>query len=191
MDEFLTQLPVFVEKLKSIKETIITNIILIGQTPSPTFKEKKRANVFMERLVESNVDEVTTDSYHNPIGIIRGSDDSRPPIMVVAHVDTFFSKDFGPFSSLDLGYNYIVKENTISGAGILDNSLGVGILASMPEVFKQLGLRFRSDIVLVGVIQSIGKGNLRGIRHLLKTWDKPILGAVCIEGIELGRLNYY
>jgi hypothetical protein len=44
---------------------------------------------------------------------------------------------------------------------------------------------------LAGTIQSIGKGNLRGIRHLLKTWPTPIRGAICLEGVELGRLNYF
>ena len=72
-----------------------------------------------------------------------------------------------------------------------DNSLGVGVLTSLPEIFRQLELRFESDIVLAGVIQSIGKGNLRGIRHLVKTWPTPIRGAVCIEGVDIGRLNYY
>jgi di/tripeptidase len=55
----------------------------------------------------------------------------------------------------------------------------------------RLRLRFKSDIVLAGVIQSVRNGNLRGIRHLLKTWSTPIRGGICIEGGELGRLNYY
>jgi acetylornithine deacetylase/succinyl-diaminopimelate desuccinylase-like protein len=183
MEVFLDRLPETVDALRAIKETIISNIVLIGQTPSLTFREKRRALLFMERLAESQVDEVTTDDYHNPIGIIRGTDETKPPIFVVAHLDTFFCRD--------IVHNYIVGEKTITGAGILDNSLGVGVLTSLPEIFKHLGLRFRSDIVLAGVIQSIGKGNLRGIRHLLKAWETPIRGAVCLEGVELGRLNYY
>jgi tripeptide aminopeptidase len=62
---------------------------------------------------------------------------------------------------------------------------------SLPIIFERLGLRFESDVVLAGTIQSIGKGNLRGIRHLLKTWPTPIRGAICLEGVELGRLNYF
>ena len=73
----------------------------------------------------------------------------------------------------------------------LDNSVGVGAIASLPMIFKHLDLQFTSDIVLAGVIQSLGKGNLRGIRHLVKTWPAAIRAAVCIEGVELGRLNYY
>jgi acetylornithine deacetylase/succinyl-diaminopimelate desuccinylase-like protein len=137
----------------------------------------------MERLAEFQVDECTTDGYRNPIGIVKGTSESKPPIFVVAHLDTIFSKD--------VDHYYSIQENSITGAGIMDNSVGVGVLVSLPEIFRKLGLRFESDIVLAGVIQSLGKGNLRGIRHLLKTWATPIRGAVCIEGAELGRLNYY
>lgn len=183
MDNYLNKLPGFIDEIKSIREIIISNILLIGQTPSPTFKEKRRTTVFMERLAEFQVDECTTDGYRNPIGIIRGTSETKPPIFIAAHLDTVFDKDTDHY--------FIIRENTITGAGILDNSLGVGVMISLPEIFRKLNLRFESDIVLAGVIQSIGKGNLRGIRHLLKTWATPIRGAVCIESAELGRLNYY
>jgi acetylornithine deacetylase/succinyl-diaminopimelate desuccinylase-like protein len=183
MDNYLDQLPSFIETIASIKETILTNIVLIGQVPSPTFKEKKRAQVFLDRLAEFQVDECTTDGYRNPIGVVRGTSGAKPPIFVVAHLDTFFGKD--------IDHNFKVDKNLITGPGIADNSVSVGVLVSLPEIFRRLDLRFESDIVIAGVIQSIGKGNLRGIRHLVKTWSTPIRGAVCIEGAELGRLSYY
>ncbi|MBW2470649.1 MAG: peptidase dimerization domain-containing protein [Deltaproteobacteria bacterium] len=183
MDNFLENLPALVDEVKSLREIIITNIVLIGQTPAPTFREKRRSKLFMDRLAEFQVDEVTTDGYRNPIGIIRGSDPGKAPIFVLAHLDTFFDKDHP--------INYTIKENTITGPGLLDNSLGVGVITSLPAIFKRLALQFESDIVLAGTIQSIGKGNLRGVRHLLKTWPTPIRGGICIEGVELGRLNYF
>lgn len=183
MDKYLEKLPAMVDSIRAMKETIIANIVLIGQIPSPTFREKRRTKIFMERLAEAQVDECTTDGYRNPIGIIRGTSEAKPPIFVVAHLDTLFRED--------VDHNFTIKKRTIRGAGILDNSVGVGVLASLPHILRTLDLRFESDIVLVGDIQSTGRGNLRGIRHLLKTWPKPIRGAVCIEGGELGRLNYY
>jgi acetylornithine deacetylase/succinyl-diaminopimelate desuccinylase-like protein len=183
MTEFLHTLPDLVDKIKAFQDIIITNIVLIGQTPAPTFKEKKRSTIFMERLAEFGTDEVTTDGYRNPIGIIRGTSPDKPPIFVMAHLDTFYERD--------IVYNYTIKNNFITGPGILDNSLGVGVMVSLPVLFQKLGLRFESDIVLAGTIQSIGKGNLRGVRHLLKTWPTPIRGGVCIEGVDLGRLNYF
>ncbi len=182
MDKYLEKLPTYVDELKSIKDTIITNIVFIGETPAPTFQEKRRSQLFLDRLAESQVDECTTDGYRNPIGIIRGTSRTKPPIFVVAHLDTVFPRD--------IDHNFSVNETSITGPGILDNSIGVGILVSLPDIFKKLGLHFNSDIVLAGVIQSMGKGNLRGIRHLVKTWSTPIRGALCIEGGELGRLNY-
>jgi acetylornithine deacetylase/succinyl-diaminopimelate desuccinylase-like protein len=182
MKDLLKTLPELAENIQAIQDIIITNIVLIGQTPAPTFKEKRRSTIFMERLAEFGVDEVTTDGYRNPIGIIRGTAPDKPPIFVLAHLDTFYDRD--------IVYNYVIKDDRITGPGILDNSLGVGVLVSLPILFQKLNLRFESDIVLAGTIQSIGKGNLRGVRHLLKTWATPIRGGVCLEGVELGRLNY-
>jgi len=183
MNNYLEKLPLFVDQIRSIRETIISNIVLIGQIPAPTFKEQDRAKIFLERLADFQVDECTTDGYQNPIGIIRGTNSARPPIFIVAHLDTFFGKN--------VDHNYIIREKSITGAGILENSVSVGVLASLPEIFRKLNLRFESDIVLAGIVQSIGKGNLRGIRHLLKSWPTPIRGGICVEGCELGRLNYY
>jgi acetylornithine deacetylase/succinyl-diaminopimelate desuccinylase-like protein len=183
MEKYLEKLPSFVDAIESIKETIITNILLIGQVPAPTFKEKNRSRIFLDRLAEFGVDECSTDGYRNPIGIIRGTSGTKPPIIVVAHLDTFFGRD--------IDHNFKIEKNTISGPGIADNSVGVGIMVSLPEIFRQLNLQFESDIVLTGAIQSIGKGNLRGIRHFVKTWPTPIRGVVCIESTELGRLSYY
>ncbi len=172
-----------VETIKSMMDLIIADIVLIGQTPAPTFKEQERAKLFLDRLCPFHVDECTSDNYNNPIGIIRGSARNKAPIFVVAHLDT-------PFSA-DVDHNFTIGRDTISGTGLLDNSLGVGVLASLPSILHRLDMQFQSDIVLAGVIQSIGKGNLRGIRHLLKSWSTPIRGAVCIESGEIGRLNYY
>ncbi len=179
----LEKIPQYVEKIEAIREIIISNIVLLGQIPSPTFKEGHRAKAFLERLTDSHVDEVTADAYNNPIGIIRGTDPAKPPIFLVAHLDTFFDRE--------MIYNFTVGPDTIEGPGLLDNSLGVAVLASMPEIFRALDLQFQSDIVLAGVVQSLGRGNLSGIRHLLKTWATPIRAAVSIEGVEIGRLNYY
>ncbi|MEZ4578042.1 MAG: hypothetical protein R2875_08535, partial [Desulfobacterales bacterium] len=102
---------------------------------------------------------------------------------MVAHLDTFMGAE--------IDHNYVIAKNTITGPGILDNSVSVGVLASLPVICRHLNLRFESDILLAAVPQSIGKGNLQGIKHLIDTWDGPIRGAVIMEGEKLGRLSYY
>ena len=183
MPRQLNYLSEYAEAVRRIRETIIANIVFLGQIPAPTFHEKQRVLKFMDRLVENDVDECTTDGYQNPIGIIRGRQSELAPIFLVAHMDTTFTKE--------TDHNFTISEDAIRGPGILDNSVGVGVLASLPSILKHLNLRFQSDIILAGVIQSLGKGNQRGMRHLIKTWPTPIRGAICVEGVELGRLSYY
>lgn len=184
MEDILKRLPFFRDQIQAIKEVIISNIILLGQTPAPTFNETARSRVFLERLAEAQADECTLDDFNNPIGIVKGtSRGARPPIFAVSHLDTAFNAD--------VDFNYVVRKNTITGPGLLDNTVSVGVLASLPVIFRKLDLCFESDIVIAGVIQSIGRGNLRGMRHLLNHWDGPVRGGVILEGEKLGRLNYY
>ena len=183
MDKYLDALPMFVDKIREIREVIISNIVLMGQIPAPTFHEKHRAEHLVERLAEFQVDECAIDDYGNPMGVIRGTSPTKPPIFVVAHLDTF--------SEVENNLHYEVTDKIISGIGVSDNSAAVGVLVSLPEIFKYLNLQFASDIVLVAPILSLGRGNLKGIRRLLSHWPSAIRGAICLESIELGRLNYF
>ncbi|MBW2514905.1 MAG: hypothetical protein JRE21_10105 [Deltaproteobacteria bacterium] len=183
MDRYIEALPMFVDKIRKIREIIISNIVLIGQIPAPTFHERRRAEHLVERLAEFDIDECAIDDFGNPLGIIRGSSPSKPPIFVVAHLDTF--------SEVSVDHHYEITDKVIRGIGVSDNSAAVGVLVSLPEIFKRLNLHFTSDIVLVAPILSLGRGNLKGIRRLLHRWPSSIQGAICLESIELGRLNYF
>ncbi len=183
MTPSLNQIPFFVETIKSLKDTIITNIILTGQIPAPTFEEEQRAAMLLERFSNAGIERCTTDTIGNPVGIIPGTSSDKPPIFVVAHLDTVVDRE--------VDHNYMVTRNSILGPGITDNSTGVGVLASLPDIFTALNLLFESDIVLAGVVRSIGDGNLEGIKTLLQNWGTPIRGAIILEGCELGRLSYF
>jgi acetylornithine deacetylase/succinyl-diaminopimelate desuccinylase-like protein len=183
MDKYLDTLPMFVDKIRKIRELIISNIVLLGQIPAPTFHEGRRAELLVERLAKLQVDKCSIDDYGNPIGVIRGTSPTKPPIFVVAHLDTF--------SEMTDDLHYEVNDKTIRGVGVSDNSAAVGVLASLPDIFNSLDLQFASDIVLVAPVLSLGRGNLKGIRKLLSHWPTPIQGAICLESIEIGRLNYF
>ncbi len=183
MTPSINQIPFFVETIKSLKDTVITNIILTGQIPAPTFEEEQRAEMLLERFSNAGLERCTTDTIGNPVGIIPGTASDKPPIFVVAHLDTVVDRE--------ADHNYTVTKNAILGPGITDNSTGVGVLASLPDIFAASGLSFESDIVLAGVVRSIGEGNLEGIKTLLKNWGTPIRGAVSMEACELGRLSYF
>ncbi len=182
MEKYLDVLPMFTDQIRRIREIIISNIVMVGQIPAPTFHERRRAQYLVERLADFRVDECTIDDFGNPIGVIRGASSEKQPIFVVAHLDTF--------SEVAVDQHYEVTDKIIKGIGVSDNSAAVGVLASLPEIFDQLALTFESDIVLVAPVQTLGRGNLKGIRQLLEAWQTPIHGAICLESVELGRLNY-
>jgi len=182
MKKYLDVLPMFADQIRKIREIIISNIVLIGQIPAPTFHERRRAQFLVERLADFNLDECTVDDFGNPIGVIRGASSKKQSIFVVAHLDTF--------SDVVVDQHYEVTDKIISGIGVSDNSAAVGVLATLPEIFDRLALTFESDIVLVAPVQNIGRGNLKGIRQLLEAWPTPIQGAICLESVELGRVNY-
>ena len=58
----------YVDIIKSIQETILANIVLVGQIPAPTFHESQRASFFMERLAEAQIDECTVDDFQPQTG---------------------------------------------------------------------------------------------------------------------------
>jgi acetylornithine deacetylase/succinyl-diaminopimelate desuccinylase-like protein len=182
MKQYLDLLPDFIDQIRTIREIIISNIVLIGQIPAPTFQERQRAAYLIERMADFQVDECTIDDFGNPIGVIRGKTPDVPAIIVAAHLDTF--------SEMSANLHYEVTDKIIRGTGVSDNSAAVGVLASLPEVFRKLGLVFDADIVLIAPCQSLGRGNLKGIRQFVKYWPAPIRGAICLESVELGRLNY-
>jgi acetylornithine deacetylase/succinyl-diaminopimelate desuccinylase-like protein len=188
MEDYLTQLNAYMDKIKAVKEIILTNIVLMGQTPCTPERDSRsgkspRARVFFERLNDGHADECSVDSFGNPYAIVKGSSGAKPPIMLVAHMDTTYQ------NSGELLYS--VTERSVEGPGLLDNSLGVGVLMSIPQLVKTLELSFQSDIYLIGLPESLYHGNLKSIRRVLKSWHRPVRAALCIEGGERGRLNYF
>jgi hypothetical protein len=183
----------FASELRALRDLLITNIVLISQVPSIPIPPRDnddeapefplRAKAFSDRLLEMGVDECSTDSEGNPIGIIKGTDSSQPVIVLAAHLDTVFPVPEDSYCTLG--------SDTITGPGLLDNSLSVGVLLSLPEILRRTGVSLKSDIVIAALNESLGRSNLKSLRSFLREWNRPIRGAVCLEGGELGRLNYF
>jgi tripeptide aminopeptidase len=183
----------YTKGIRGMRPQIITNTILVGQVPPISVNVKQdevdraatnlRVKTFIERLSEIGLDEAATDAFGNAIGIIKGEGEREGCIVVAAHMDTVFHFDQEIHLSID--------SNSIAGPGIIDNSVSLGVLLSLPEILQELGKKFNSDIVLLGLCESLGESNLSGIREFLSAWRRPIRAAVILEGAELGRLNYF
>ncbi|MGE4550802.1 MAG: peptidase dimerization domain-containing protein, partial [Opitutales bacterium] len=98
------------------------------------------------------------------------------------NADTVFEEDSHPA--------ILVGQDSITGPGIADNSLGLATVASLPMLLELLDIQLADDLLLVGTTKSLGRGNLEGMKHFLSTRRVPIRMGVCVEGAEQGRLSY-
>ena len=192
--QYLAGYPDIIEIIRSLKEVIISNIIMIGQEPMELQvlkdddvgipNKSPRAAMFSERIgALSSVDECTTDSDGNPVALIKGRNPGKKPIIVCAHLDTTIRD---PEDS-----TLIITDARIKGPGIADNSVSAGMLANLPEILELLNIHLESDLYIVGLSQSLGKKNLISARQFLSNWNHHPRGVIIVEGVEIGRLNYY
>lgn len=179
--EILEQLPAIHSRIHELRETILADVVMIGEIPAPTFHEERRVEFLINRFTESGLQNCSTDEVGNALGILPGTSGNRN-ILIVAHMDTDYD------ASVD--HTISVHTNTIVGPGVGDNAVGVASLATLPFLLEHLGIELRSNLVMMGSARSIGRGDLAGLRFFLENTDIPITNGVCVEGVMLGRLSY-
>ncbi len=178
-DAILAQLPRHVTKLKTLREVVLANLAMIGEIPSPTFGEEARVRFLRQRFSECGL-ESSADQAGNGIGVLPGQVGKRN-ILLVGHADTIFSGK--------VDHTITIQETQVLGPGVADNSLGLAALASLPDLLDALGIRLKSNLILMGGVRSLGRGNLEGLRFFLANNKMPIHYGVCVEGVQLGRLS--
>lgn len=180
LEAILDSLPEIEEKVKEFRESILANLVMLGEIPAPTFEEENRIKFLIDRFKEADLSQHSIDEMGNGIGVIEGNTDKN--ILVVAHADTVFEQD--------VNHTINVDTEKISGAGVADNSLGLSMLASIPLMLEELEIEFKHNLILVGVTRSLGRGDLEGLRFFLSNFDKPTVGGLGLEGVKLGRLSH-
>ena len=181
-EEILQALPRLLDGVRSQSDTLLANIAMVGEIPSPTFGEQKRIRFLEDRFSESGLQNCSIDEMGNGLAILPGTvEDQSRNILVVAHADTVFSRD--------VDHTVTIEPDTVTGVGVGDNSLGVAVVATLPGLLEALGIELRSNIILMGAVRSLGRGNLEGLRYFLAHQERPLLAGLCVEGTRLGRLN--
>lgn len=181
MNSVYKKLPEIEDKLREMSEILLANLVMIGEIPAPTFEEDKRVRFILDRFNEAGLTECSTDEAGNGIGVMPGSNGERS-ILINAHTDTVFS------SKMD--HTLQVNTESITGTGVADNSLGAAVLTTLPYMLENLEIELKNDLVLLAGVKSLGRGDLQGIRFFLENHSFDIDSAICIEGVELGRLSY-
>ncbi len=168
--------------LAPLREEFLANLVMLGQIPAPTGEESERVRFILDRFVESGLSEAGQDEAGNAVGEIPGTTGTRR-IMLVAHLDTIVP------SNID--HNVQVQADRILGPGISDNSLGASVLSMIPLCLSQLNIKLASDLKLVATVKSLHRGNHAGFKFHLDHMPEPVDVGVCLEGVQLGRLDYF
>lgn len=180
-DQVLDKLSGYQSTARELTELILANLVMIGEIPAPTFSEDHRTLFLKRRFGEVGLQNCSTDEAGNVLGLLPGKEGKRN-ILLVAHTDTVFSEK--------VDHTISVGPNEVVGPGVADNSLGLAVIASLPDILERLNIHFDSNLVLMGAARSMGRGNLEGLRFFLSNSEVPIHYGVCVEGAQLGRLSY-
>ncbi|MDA3852247.1 MAG: peptidase dimerization domain-containing protein [Spirochaetaceae bacterium] len=181
VNEFISHFLKDKEGYNEIRETLLSNLILLNEIPAPTFKEFERATALVKRYAGYEILNGSVDEMGNALGIIPGKN-SENNILVVAHLDTHYD------STVD--HNVSVNTDHIIGPGVGDNGLGLAAMATLPYLLKHFNLELDSNLILMGSARSLGMGDIEGIRFFLNNFKGNISSGICLEGVKLGRLSY-
>jgi tripeptide aminopeptidase len=169
------------EKLRHLREILFANVVMAGEIPAPSGGERRITRFLSDRFTESGLANISLDQAGNVAGVLPGRGGSRH-LLVAAHVDKIWAETDDHTVSVGVGQ--------MSGRGLADNSLGVAVLATLPLILDELGIELDSSLILLGTTRSFGRGDLGGMRFFLEKSERPVDAALCLEGIDLGRLSY-
>jgi len=175
------ELPGIAEKLKKYREVLLANLVMVGEIPAPTFQESRRIEFILNRFDEAGLTDSSIDDAGNGIGVLAGSD-SQSALLLNAHADTIFSEK--------TDHTMQVSSDSITGPGVADNAIGLAAMITLPYILEDLEIKLKNDLILLAGVKSLGRGNLEGMRFFLENNSFKINRAICIEGIQLGRLSY-
>jgi len=169
------------DKLKNLREILFANVVMAGEIPAPTGFERRITRFLSDRFTECGLDNISLDQAGNVAGVLSGKT-GRRNLLVAAHVDKIWAETADHTVSVGVG--------RMSGRGLADNSLGAAVLATLPLILAELEVELDSNLILLGTTRSFGRGNLRGMRFFLENSESEIHSALCLEGIDLGRLSF-
>lgn len=181
LGNLLNDLPTQIEKLREIRKLVLTDAVLLGEIPAPTFNESDRIRLTVDRFRENGLEDPEIDEHGNASAVLPGSEGGSS-ILVMAHADSVF--DANTQHVLNVG------PDSITGPGIADNAIGLATVVALPKLLKMLDITLKDDLILLANTKSLGKGNLEGARYFLETKQRPIRSGICVEGATQGRLSY-
>ncbi|MEK9773254.1 MAG: M20/M25/M40 family metallo-hydrolase [Opitutae bacterium] len=181
LDDLLKDIPSRIKMIREKRDSLLTDAVLLGEIPSPTYDEGERIRVVVDRFRENGLSHPTVDEFGNASAQLPGSI-GQSSILVMAHADSVFSPE--------VRHEIQVGSDSMTGPGIADNALGLAAMISLPRILQDLNIQLSDNLILVANAKSLGRANLEGARGFLETMSLPARAGICLEGSSLGRLSY-
>jgi len=163
-------------------EVITEEQIQINSIPAPSFGETERAEYLRRKFSALGLTEARLDEEGNSVAVRVGF--SGAPLLVVsAHLDTVFP------ANADVTPRRVGAK--LFAPGIADDACGLAALIAIAGALQSCEIETDGSILFVGTVGEEGKGNLRGVRHLLtrSAWAGTIDAFVSFDGSGLDRIT--
>lgn len=180
-DNVIEMLPRIRAAAEELRDVVVANIVMFGEIPAPTGGEEPRARFFAQRMGEAGLQDCFTDPLSNAFALLPGTEGGRT-ILVATNGDTLVEE------AADQSVE--VRPDDLVGPFVVDNSLAIGALAALPDLLDRLQIRPRANVRLLVAARCQGRGNLEGVKAFLDGANPRPAAGLCLEGVQLGRLNY-
>ena len=172
----------FERALHRLAPSVVEETIRVTEIPAPTFREATRAAYVYQRFEEiGGWDHLAMDSMSNVVAIRRG-DPTRARILACAHLDTVFPDEATPVTR---------SRGRLTGRGVGDNSLGVAATLGLAQALKSAAPEGLGDIILATNVGEEGRGDLRGVKRVLKDYEGQFDAMFAVEGHALNRIQLH
>ncbi|MBI2441881.1 MAG: peptidase dimerization domain-containing protein [Lentisphaerae bacterium] len=167
---------------ENVRELLLADLIHICEIPAPTGGEEPRIRFMANRFAEIGLADIAIDTEGNGTATIPGRE-GRRNLLVLTNADTLVKEPKD--RTVD------VRADRLVGPFVGDNSIALATLTTLPLLLEKLNLTFKANIVLLASTRSLGRGNLQGLKHFLTTVGRSFAAGLCLESVQLGRLNYH
>jgi len=159
----------------------IETALQIQQLASPTFGEKKRAELVYNLFHGAGLKSIKMDAINNVYGIRRGKA-SNKMVMISAHLDTVFP------DTTDLTIKR--EADRIAAPGLGDNALAVATLLTIQDYLNDNHITLPFDVCFVANSCEEGLGDLQGIKKALESVEKKPEAVIVLEGVGVEELCF-
>jgi acetylornithine deacetylase/succinyl-diaminopimelate desuccinylase-like protein len=166
--------------LQDMGAAILDEQIEIARVPAPPFQEQARAALLGSKLADCGI-QPQIDDVGNLLAWHSGRA-AAAPVIVAAHIDTVFEPG-APAAVRREGSRWVAP-------GIADNARGLAVALATLRALRHARVEPSHPLLFAFTVGEEGRGDLRGVKHLLSRGDslRHAAAFIAIDGSGLRRI---